>query len=48
MGSFTEKEILAVLNDMGYDLSSEELIFFKKGMFIVKKNKLGRGIVIGG
>uniref|UniRef100_A0A8R1TW74 HYLS1_C domain-containing protein n=1 Tax=Onchocerca volvulus TaxID=6282 RepID=A0A8R1TW74_ONCVO len=32
MESFTEKELLATINDMGYDLSPEELIFFKKEM----------------
>ncbi|VDO37406.1 unnamed protein product [Onchocerca flexuosa] len=32
MESFTEKELLATINDMGYDLSPEELIFFKEEM----------------
>ncbi|KAL3985382.1 Hydrolethalus syndrome protein 1 C-terminus family protein [Acanthocheilonema viteae] len=32
MESFTEKELLATINDMGYDLSPEELVFFKKEM----------------
>ncbi|VDM20187.1 unnamed protein product [Wuchereria bancrofti] len=32
MESFTEKELLATINDMGYDLSPEELIIFKKEM----------------
>ncbi|KAK6108113.1 Hydrolethalus syndrome protein 1 C-terminus family protein [Brugia pahangi] len=32
MDSFTEKELLATINDMGYDLSPEELIIFKKEM----------------
>ncbi|VDK74735.1 unnamed protein product [Litomosoides sigmodontis] len=30
MESFTEKELLATINEMGYDLSPEELTFFKK------------------
>ncbi|VIO98215.1 Uncharacterized protein BM_BM1964 [Brugia malayi] len=32
MDWFTEKELLATINDMGYDLSPEELIVFKKEM----------------
>uniref|UniRef100_A0A0R3RRL4 HYLS1_C domain-containing protein n=1 Tax=Elaeophora elaphi TaxID=1147741 RepID=A0A0R3RRL4_9BILA len=32
MESFTEKELLATINDMGYDLSPEELVFFKEEM----------------
>ncbi|CAG9538443.1 unnamed protein product [Cercopithifilaria johnstoni] len=32
MEPFTEKELLETINDMGYDLSSEELVFFKKEM----------------
>lgn len=35
MESFTEKELLATINDMGYDLSPEELVLFKKGEFIL-------------
>lgn len=35
MESFTEKELLATINDMGYDLSPEELVFFKKGKFVL-------------
>ncbi|VDN05914.1 unnamed protein product [Thelazia callipaeda] len=30
MGSFTEQELLEIVNDMGYDLSSDELKFFKE------------------
>ncbi|KAM3717250.1 Centriolar and ciliogenesis-associated protein [Dirofilaria immitis] len=32
MESYTESELLATINDMGYDLSPEELIFFKSEM----------------
>uniref|UniRef100_A0A915PQW7 Centriolar and ciliogenesis-associated protein HYLS1 C-terminal domain-containing protein n=1 Tax=Setaria digitata TaxID=48799 RepID=A0A915PQW7_9BILA len=32
MVSPTEMELLAMINDMGYDLSADELIFFKKEM----------------
>lgn len=31
MEPFSEEEVLRVINDMGYDLSPEELSFFKKG-----------------